>query len=76
MWRKFRDGRFVRRIERLKGGLIDLQAFAGWAEQLRGPDAALEREFAGVYRLHERLLAEAGARDAGDLVRDALRLAG
>jgi DNA helicase-2/ATP-dependent DNA helicase PcrA len=69
-------GRFVRRIESLKGELIDLQAFAAWAEALRGPEAALEREFASVYRTHERLLAEAGARDSGDLLRDALRLAG
>jgi DNA helicase-2/ATP-dependent DNA helicase PcrA len=68
-------GRFVRRIERLKAESIDAEAFAGWAGQRQGAEAGLEREFAGVYRLHERLLAHAGARDAGDLVRDALRLA-
>ena len=27
-----------------------------------------------MYRVHERMLAEAGARDAGDLIRDALRV--
>ncbi len=68
-------GRFVRRIERLKGELIDAERFAAWAATLDGPESALEREFAAVYRAHERLLADAGARDAGDLVQGALRLA-
>ena len=36
--------------------------------------AGTEREFAQVYRVHERLLSQDGARDDGDLVRDALRL--
>ena len=39
------------------------------------PDAALEREFAEIYCAHERLLAQAGARDDGDLILDALSLA-
>ena len=69
---------FVRRIDRLKAHLIDADAFAAWAESLQGfgaepADAALEREFAEVYRAHERMLAEAGVHDAGDLVREALR---
>ena len=34
-----------------------------------------EREFAEVYRTHERMLAEAGAIDAGDLVLGAMRCA-
>ena len=38
-------------------------------------EAALEQEFAEVYRAHERMLADAGARDEGDLMRDALRAA-
>jgi DNA helicase-2/ATP-dependent DNA helicase PcrA len=45
----------------------------GIAEAGEPADAALEREFAEVYRAHERMLAEAGVVDSGDLVRDALR---
>jgi DNA helicase-2/ATP-dependent DNA helicase PcrA len=61
-------GRFVRRIDSLKGELISAEQFA--ARVAAG--GASEREFAEVYRTHERMLAEAGARDAGDLIRDAL----
>jgi DNA helicase II / ATP-dependent DNA helicase PcrA len=68
-------GRFVRRIDRLKEESICAERFAAWAEDLgdarEGPS---EREFAGVYRTHERMLAEACARDRGDLVRDAVKL--
>jgi DNA helicase II / ATP-dependent DNA helicase PcrA len=69
-------GGFVRRIDRLKAELIGAEDYAAWAAGL--PDsgnAALEREFAEIYRTHERMLADAGASDAGDLVRDALRIA-
>jgi DNA helicase-2/ATP-dependent DNA helicase PcrA len=66
--------RFVRRIDRLKAELIDAEEFAPWAAAVEGPDGPLEREFAGVYEAHEGLLADAGARDPGDLVRDALRV--
>jgi DNA helicase II / ATP-dependent DNA helicase PcrA len=74
-------GGFVRRIDRLKAELIEADDYAAWAATLRDDDddeasgAALEREFAEVYRAHERMLAEAGARDGGDLIREALRLA-
>jgi DNA helicase-2/ATP-dependent DNA helicase PcrA len=72
-------GGFIRRIDRLKAELIGAEDFARWAS---GPpdsgadpsEAALEREFAEAYRTHERMLAQACARDAGDLMRDALRL--
>ncbi len=69
---------FVRRIDRLKAHLIDADTYARWARGLRGfgtepADAGLEQEFADVYRAHERMLAEAGGLDAGDLVREALR---
>jgi DNA helicase-2/ATP-dependent DNA helicase PcrA len=69
---------FVRRIDRLKAHLIDAESYAAWARSLEGSgtepaDAALEQEFAEVYRAHERMLAEAGVQDAGDLVRDALQ---
>ena len=65
-------GAFVRRIDRLKAELVGAEDYAAWAASV--PDAR-EHEFAEVYRTHERMLAEAGARDAGDLVRDALRVA-
>ena len=61
-------GRFVRRIDGLKAELIDAEQFVAWAAT-RPPS---DREFAEVYRTHERMLADAGARDAGDLIRDAL----
>jgi len=79
-------GGFVRRIDRLKAELIGAEDYAAWAAGLDGavggraePGAdpsvgPLEREFAEVYRAHERMLAESGARDEGDLIRDALRL--
>ena len=65
-------GGFVRRIDRLKAELIGAEDHAAWAASVAD---AREREFAEVYRTHERMLAELGARDAGDLVRDALRVA-
>jgi DNA helicase II / ATP-dependent DNA helicase PcrA len=71
-------GSFVRRIDRCKAELIDAEAYAAWAAGLETGDgqAALEQEFAEVYRAHERMLADAGARDEGDLLRDGLRAAG
>ena len=69
-------GGFVRRIDRLKAELIEVEDYVAWAAGLGDDEgAALEAEFAEVYRAHERLLSEAGARDAGDLIREALRLA-
>ncbi len=69
-------GGFVRRIDRLKAELISAEDYTAWATRLpHSGDGSLEREFAEVYRTHERMLAEAGARDAGDLVRDALKVA-
>ena len=69
---------FVGRIDRLKSHLIGAEDYARWASALDDTSepgrAALEREFSEVYRAHERILSEAGARDAGDLLRDALRL--
>jgi DNA helicase II / ATP-dependent DNA helicase PcrA len=70
---------FVRRIDRLKAELVSAEDYAAWATGLAegGTDparAALELEFADVYRTHERMLAETEARDDGDLVRDALRV--
>lgn len=73
---------FVRRIDRLKDELISAEDYAAWAERLAGEGdddatrarAAREREFAEIYRAHDRMLAEAGALDAGDLVIRALAL--
>jgi DNA helicase-2/ATP-dependent DNA helicase PcrA len=71
---------FVRRIDRLKAHMVGAEDYARWADGLaqfgsEPADAALEREFAEVYRAHERMLAEAGVTDAGNLVGDALRMA-
>jgi DNA helicase II / ATP-dependent DNA helicase PcrA len=73
-------GGFVRRIDRLKAELISADDYADWAARLAGTGAdaslvALEREFAAVYQTHERMLSDAGARDAGDVIGEALRLA-
>jgi DNA helicase-2/ATP-dependent DNA helicase PcrA len=65
-------GRFVRRIDRLKAELIGADELAAWAAGLDGSAGVIEREFAEVYRTHERMLSEIGARDGGDLIRDAL----
>jgi DNA helicase-2/ATP-dependent DNA helicase PcrA len=72
---------FVRRIDRLKAHLIGAEVFARWAYELDGfgaepADAALEQEFAEVYRAHERMLAEAGVTDTGDLIAEAVRALG
>ena len=68
-------GRFIRRIDRLKAELITADEYARWAAGLP-ESAAAEREceFAEIYRAHERLLAETGARDDGDTLRLALGL--
>jgi DNA helicase II / ATP-dependent DNA helicase PcrA len=68
-------GGFVRRIDRCKSELISAEDYAAWAVTLaeaEGGDA--EREFAEVYRTHERMLADSGACDDGDVIRDALRV--
>jgi DNA helicase II / ATP-dependent DNA helicase PcrA len=66
---------FIRRIDRLKAHLVGVEDYARWAERLPESDTDIEREFAEVYRVHEQMLSEVGARDAGDLIRDALRVA-
>ncbi len=74
-------GGFIRRIDRLKAELIWSEDYSRWAAGLADAgaersDAALAGEFAEVYATHERMLAEVGARDAGDVMGDALRLVG
>ncbi|HWD70108.1 MAG TPA: ATP-dependent helicase, partial [Solirubrobacteraceae bacterium] len=64
-------GSFVRRIDRLKAEMIDVAAFAAWAQQQASPR---EREFAAIFQTHDRMVRELGACDEGDLIRLAIRL--
>ncbi len=66
-------GGFVRKIDRLKAEMVGVDEYSNWAQAVADPR---ETEFAEVYRTHERMLAEAGAGDAGDLVLAGLRAAG
>ncbi len=62
-------GSLIARIDRLKDELVTGEDYAGWAEKLGDGDAgAREREFAAFYRTHDRLLAESGLLDFGDLL--------
>ncbi len=71
---------FIRRIDRLKDELVTPDEYAGWAAELPEDDEAAsshavrEREFAEVYRDHDRMLTETGALDDGDCLLQALRL--
>jgi len=73
----------VARIDRLKEEAITAADYDAWARGLaQGDDvddaartrAEREREFAGIYLDHERMLSEAGALDHGDLLLRALAL--
>jgi DNA helicase-2/ATP-dependent DNA helicase PcrA len=73
---------FVSRIDRLKDEMVAADDYRAYAEGLaasaaddsaRGA-AARELEFAGLYADHDRLLAERGALDFGDLILRAFRL--
>ena len=70
----------IDRIDRLKDGLVTAADYAAWARALpEGDDAeraraAREVEFAQLYVDHDRLLAEVGALDAGELVLRAVAL--
>jgi len=74
--------RLIARIDRLKDEMISAADYRAYAERLAqagGGDAergaaARELEFAGVYATHDRLMAEAGALDFGDLILGAYRL--
>ena len=73
-------GSFVARIDRLKDEMVSCEDYLRHAESLdRATDGARasadrELEFAGVYGQHERLLAESGSLDFGDLIIQAIRL--
>jgi len=70
----------VDRIDRLKQEFVTAADYAAWAESLPAGDdaqrmrAAREVEFARLYLDHDRLLAEDGALDAGELVLRAVAL--
>jgi DNA helicase-2/ATP-dependent DNA helicase PcrA len=66
-------GAIVQRIDRLKDELVSAEDYAAWATALPG-ERAREREFAELYATHERMLADAGTLDVGDLVLHAFRL--
>ena len=66
-------GAIVGRIDRLKDELVTAEDYAAWAGTLPEEDLR-EREFARLYGEHERLLAESGSLDSGDLVLHAFRL--
>jgi DNA helicase II / ATP-dependent DNA helicase PcrA len=66
-------GAIVQRIDRLKDELVSADDYAAWAASLPG-DRVREREFAALYAAHERMLADAGTLDVGDLVLHAFRL--
>jgi superfamily I DNA/RNA helicase len=73
-------GSIVQRIDRLKDELVTAGDYEAWAGKLPEDGesararAAREREFAAIYAAHDRMLAEAGILDVGDLVLHAFRL--
>jgi DNA helicase-2/ATP-dependent DNA helicase PcrA len=73
-------GDVVKRIDRLKDQLISAGDYAAWAAELPETSdaerarAGREREFAALYAAHDRMLAEAGTLDFGDLTLEAYRL--
>jgi DNA helicase-2/ATP-dependent DNA helicase PcrA len=73
-------GGIVGRIDRLKDELISPADYAAWAATLPEDTdaarmrAAREREFADIFAAHDRMLAEAGTLDFGDLVLHAFRV--
>ncbi len=70
----------IDRIDRLKEELVTAADYAAWAAELPADDdaqrmrAAREVEFARLYVDHDRLLAEEGALDGGELVLRAIAL--
>jgi DNA helicase-2/ATP-dependent DNA helicase PcrA len=66
----------IARIDRLKEAMVTAEELGRWADALpEGDDRAeREREFAAVYRAHDRMLREQGALDFGDLVLRAVAL--
>jgi DNA helicase-2/ATP-dependent DNA helicase PcrA len=73
-------GGWVERIDALKAQGVTAADMARWAAGLRADDvdaqarAAREREFAEVFAAHDRMLAERGTPDLGDLILGAIAL--
>jgi ATP-dependent DNA helicase UvrD/PcrA len=67
---------FIRRIDRLRAELVDPEAFAVWAGGRHAEAADRDREFAGVFAAHDRMLAERGVHDEGGVVAAAVALLG
>ena len=72
---------FVARIDRLKDEMISAEDYRAYAERTMAAEsdaaragAARELEFARLYADHDRLLAERGALDFGDLILRAFQL--
>jgi DNA helicase II / ATP-dependent DNA helicase PcrA len=61
---------FVRQIDRLKADLVDAGRYSEWAED----QGAREREFAALFAAHDRMLAERGLLDEGELLLAGVRL--
>ncbi|MDQ3741867.1 MAG: ATP-dependent helicase, partial [Actinomycetota bacterium] len=66
----------IERIDRCKLELVTAEDYARWAEGLEGETAEREREFAQLFADHDRLLADQGTLDVGDLVLRAIDLLG
>ena len=66
----------IARIDRLKEAMVTADEVARWAAALPQGDqrAEREREFAGLYETHDRMLREQGALDFGDLLLRAVAL--
>ncbi len=62
--------RILARIDRAKAEGVTASSWAAWAAGLadEAEGAEREREFAALYAVHDRMLRERGALDAGDLV--------
>src|SRR3954454_4843092 len=74
--------RIVERIDALKSAGVTAERFGRWASEQAGgsrserDSAAREREFAGIYELHDSMLRSAGAMDDIDAVLELTRLLG
>src|SRR3954469_10931325 len=66
-------GAIVQRIDRLKDELVSAADYAKWAGSLP-EERRRAGEFAALYAPHDRLLADAGTLDVGDLVLHAFRI--
>lgn len=67
-------GSVIERIDRCKLELVTADDYTAWAAGLEGQTGEREREFAQLYCDHDRLLAEEGTLDSGDLVLRSLAL--